>query len=298
MSDIVEFGKYKGLFPEKNISTNVAVIREDQKDLLAVSYNNYWASPKFKLRWFVGQAEFTPYHKVRQYLLELRTREDSLESQEYEYNKVKVQYKIAVREYENETDELKKELLGIEAKRLHNGIQSTGVRVRDLYIERQHFLDLIDEFNNSEEGKTADGRRYIDLIGTEHEEKLEKEYWTVRLARQAAMDMAAYGRIGTGNLEAIMQLQPDQQTEALQLAHTVSLAIEKKQNVLREQAAKALQITDAGKMLYIGELDPDLINAAISADRQLLDIANPLQTQTLSQSESDGIDTLSDVYNI
>jgi peptide subunit release factor RF-3 len=270
MNELVEFGKYKDMFPKKEISTNVAVIREDQKNILAISYNNYWATPKFKLKWFIGQAEYTPFHKIRQYLLELRAREDSLESQEYELAKIKVQLEIAERDYQEETDELKKKLIAVEVARMKNGVQSTSVRTRDLYMERQHFLDLIDDFNNSPEGKDAEGNRYIDMMGTDLEEKHEKDYWTVRLARQAAMDLCAYGRIGAGNLEAIMQLSADQQNEALKLAHTVQLAVDKRQEVMREEAAKALQITDTGKMLYIGELDPDIINAAISADRELI----------------------------
>lgn len=272
MSDIVEYGKYKDLFVKKEITTNTALIRQDQKNTLALAYNQYWASPKYKLKWFVGQAEFTPFHKIRQYLLELRTREDSIENQEYELAKVEADLAIQQREYDNETDELKKNRMMVEIKRMKNGVQSTAARVRDLYIEREYFLELIDEFNNSPEGKLEDGRRLIDLVGTPIEEKMEHDYWTVRLARQAAMDLCSYGRIGAGNLDAIMNMGTVQQEETLKLAHTIHLALEQKQNIIREQVAQNLQITDTGKLLYIGELDPDLINNAIQADRELMNL--------------------------
>ena len=49
-------------------------------------------------------------------------------------------------------------------------------------------------------------------------EKLEKEHWTLRLAKQTAMDMIAYGRAGVGNMEAVTMLEPEQQMEVMKVA--------------------------------------------------------------------------------
>jgi hypothetical protein len=276
MTDVVEYGKYKyeNHFPKKKLSTDVSLIPKKSQELIEFSYNNYWSTPKFKLKWFVGQAEYTPFHIIRQYLLELRAREDSIESQEYELKKVEIELKIAIRDRDEETDPLIKELLDLEVKRKTNGVSSTQARVKDLYIERQFFLELVEEFLNSPHGKTPDGRPLTSVLGTEEEELYEKEYWTVRLARQAAMDLCAYGRIGSGNLDAIMQLGADQREETLALAHTVNLAVEQQQTTLRQEAAKSLQLTNDGKMQYIGSLNPELINNAINADLELIKAAS------------------------
>lgn len=275
MTDIVEYGKYKyeNFFPKKKISTEVSLLPQKSQELIEFSYNNYWSTPKFKLKWFVGQAEYTPFHIVRQYLLELRAREDSLEAQEYELKKVEIELKIAERDRDNEKDPLLKEMLELEVKRKTNGVASTRTRVKDLYIERQFFLELVEEFLNGPHGKTPDGRPLTEVLGTEEEEKYEREYWTVRLARQAAMDLCAYGRIGSGNLDAIMQLDANQREETLALAHTVNLAVEQQQVTLRQEAAKSLQLTNDGKLNYIGSLDPQLINNAINADIELINAA-------------------------
>jgi hypothetical protein len=276
MTDIVEYGKYKyeNFFPKKKISTDLSLIPKKSQELLEFSYNNYWNTPKFKLKWFVGQAEHTPFHIVRQYLLELRAREDSLEAQEYELKKIEIELKMALRDRDECTDELLKEMLDLEVKKKQNGVASTQSRVKDLYIERQFFLELVEEFLNGPHGKTADGRPLTEVLGTEEEEKYEREYWTVRLARQAAMDLCAFGRIGSGNLDAIMQLAPDQREETLALAHTVNLAVEQQQVNLRQEAAKSLQMTNDGKLNYIGSLDPQLISNAINADLELIKAAS------------------------
>jgi hypothetical protein len=275
MTDVVEYGKYKyeNFFPKKKISSDVSLIPKKSQELIEFSYNNYWSTPKFKLKWFVGNAEFTPFHIVRQYLLELRAREDSIENQEYELKKVEIELKMAERACESETDPLVKELLELDVKRKTNGVASTRTRLKDIYIERQFFLELVEEFLAGPHGKTPDGRPLTAILGTAEEELYEREYWTVRLARQAAMDLCAYGRIGAGNLDAIMQLDANQREETLALAHTVNLAVEQQQTSLRQEAAKSLQLTNDGKMNYIGSLDPQLINSAINADLELIDAA-------------------------
>jgi hypothetical protein len=88
------------------------------------------------------------------------------------------------------------------------------------------------------------------------------------------MDLCAYGRIGSGNLDAIMQLGAEQREETLALAHTVNLAVEQQQTTLRQEAAKSLQLTNDGKMQYIGSLNPELINNAINADLELMKAAS------------------------
>jgi hypothetical protein len=275
MTDVVEYGKYKyeNFFPKKKISSDVSLIPKKSQELIEFSYNNYWSTPKFKLKWFVGNAEFTPFHIVRQYLLELRAREDSIENQEYELKKVEIELKMAERACESEADPLVKELLELDVKRKTNGVASTRTRLKDIYIERQFFLELVEEFLAGPHGKTPDGRPLTAILGTAEEELYEREYWTVRLARQAAMDLCAYGRIGAGNLDAIMQLDANQREETLALAHTVNLAVEQQQTSLRQEAAKSLQLTNDGKMNYIGSLDPQLINSAINADLELIDAA-------------------------
>jgi hypothetical protein len=107
----------------------------------------------------------------------------------------------------------------LEIMKLQRTQRKSTSRLRDAYDERDIYLKLIDEFNTSSEGYLEDGRRIMDIMTYPTEtEKLEKEYWTLRLAKQTALDMIAYGRAGVGNMEAVGMLEPEQQLEVMQLA--------------------------------------------------------------------------------
>ena len=51
----------------------------------------------------------------------------------------------------------------------------------------------------------------------ENKEEKELEYWQVRMGKQAAMDMMAYGRVGVGNMEAITQMPVEDQSRVLEI---------------------------------------------------------------------------------
>jgi len=42
------------------INSDVSMLSERDKELIKKSLNKEWTNPKFKLRWFVGQAQITP----------------------------------------------------------------------------------------------------------------------------------------------------------------------------------------------------------------------------------------------
>jgi hypothetical protein len=49
---------------------------------------------EFKVTNFIGNAQITPYAKLKQYLLELNTREGSVELMEYEVQKIGIEIEI------------------------------------------------------------------------------------------------------------------------------------------------------------------------------------------------------------
>ena len=50
------------------------MLTDREKDLVKISLNKEWTNPKFKLRWFVGQTQITPFAKFRQWLLEIKAK--------------------------------------------------------------------------------------------------------------------------------------------------------------------------------------------------------------------------------
>lgn len=218
-------------------------LREDQKEIIHYALNRESKMPKFKMRHFVGDAQVTPYAKLKQFLLELRVREENLAVMTYDVRKFEIELKILKKKYQDETDELQKELHSLEIERKERGLFVNKKSLDDVYKERQSLLELIDEFNNSDEGKLPDGRLIIEVLSDpEYEEYLEKELWTARLAKQSAVDLATSGRIGNGNLDAIIMLPPEQQVQVLAIASDYGTRVQSTMNVLSQETSKRLQL--------------------------------------------------------
>lgn len=202
------------------INSDVSMLSDQDRALVKLSLNKEWTNPKFKLRWFVGQAQITPFAKFRQWLLEIKTKEESIENMEYELAKHQLEIDRFKRMRDNSTDDLDRRAAELElwnTERLH---YMSRRRLQDWYLERQQLVDLLQEFLASDEAKLHDGtgRTFMDIINTEEEDKYEQELWTNRLAKQAACDLMFYGRINSGNMDAILSMSPEQQADTLKLA--------------------------------------------------------------------------------
>lgn len=218
------------------IESDVSMLSEQDKSLITVAMNKEWTNPKFKLKWFVGQAQITPFAKFRQWLLEIKAKEEAIENMEYELAKWDNEVAKLERDRDHCSDPLDKRTYEIEIWNT-NRLQTTSKRrLQDWYLERQQLIDLVNEFLNSPEGRTPDGRSYMEILNTEEEDLYEAEYWTNRLAKQAACDMMFYGRINSGNMDAILSLPAQQQTETLALAINYSTQLQQFQLELQQKA--------------------------------------------------------------
>lgn len=201
------------------INSDVSMLSDRDRELIKKSLNKEWTNPKFKLRWFVGQAQITPFAKFRQWLLEIKTKEEAIENMEYELAKHQVEIERFKRLRDSCTDDLDRRMAEIEMWNLERVHYMSKRRIQDWYLERQHLVDLLKEFLDSDEAKLKDGsgRTYMDIINTEEEDNFEAEIWTNRLAKQAACDLIFYGRINSGNMDAILTMSAEQQAETLAL---------------------------------------------------------------------------------
>jgi hypothetical protein len=298
--------KYHSNYSSRGSVTDQNILTDAEKELLFTAHNKEWTQPRFKVRWFIGEASFTPFGKLRQYMTELKSREYSIESLEYEIAKFEVQEKMFLRDAETTDDELQKEMLLIEAGKVRKDIGRSVNRCADVYKERRDYLDLIQELLDSPDGKTADGRSLMSIIGTPEEEEFEKQYWTVRMASQAAMDMSAYGRIGAGNLEAIQMLSPEQQVEVVGLANHMNLRFERRQDLIRNEVAKNLGLLPAKQAGYIGEVTSDFINKVLEVDKKGMEEelrarqmqVQPDEQQLIENNSGEKDDGLNQVYNV
>lgn len=265
------------------INTDVSMLGDVEKDAISYAINKEWTNPKFKLRWFVGQAQITPYSKLRQYLLEIKSKEESIENIEYEIAKYDVEVRRFKRMAEEAHDELDRELASVESWNAERNHIMSKRRLQDWYLERQHLLDLLQEFIESDEAQLPDGsgRTYMDILNTDEEDIYEAQYWTNRLAKQAATDMIFYGRIGTGNMDAILSVGSEQQAEILALTMNYSTQLQSYNLQLQSAAEENLK-------LHGGVDNKDLLAPTDKYSK----IENP--TPTTGGSE----ETINDIYNV
>lgn len=201
------------------------------------------ATPRFKLKYFVGGAQLTPYAMLKQWFMELRARQEAIDSIKIRLRKSEL---LALQEEEklnSATSDLQKEFIKLEIQDKRNDCVRFERQMRDTILERDDILKLINDFCKSEYAKLPDGTSLMDVFGNkELEEELEHQYWTVRMAKQAALDVMFYGRVNEGNMDAILMMHPDQQKQVLSLATQHALEIDNGVNQLKEQAYKKLRL--------------------------------------------------------
>lgn len=244
------------------------MLSDQDKDLIKKALNKEWTNPKFKLKYFVGQAQITPFAKFRQWLLEIKSKEESIENLEYEIAKHQVEVERFRRMAQEASDDLDRKLAELEMwnrERLH---YTSRRRLQDWYLERQHLIDLCNEFLASDENKLPDGtgRTYMDIMNTAEEDVYEAQYWTNRLAKQAACDMIFYGRINSGNMDAILMMNPEQQAETLALTINFATKLQTYQLELQKQADTMIGMSNIADMKSL--ITPRDHETSISIDQE------------------------------
>ena len=259
MSDgIAQFKKEASDYSSRVLSDTSMMSEEDYK-LLEYSLNKEWSNPKFKMRWFVGETQITPFSKVRQWILEIKSREEAIENLEYEIKKYQV---------------TRTQIM-------------TKRRLVNWYLERQQIIDLVNEFNESPEALLPDGsgRTYMDIMDTDEEDIYEAEFWTNRLAKQAATDLLFYGRVGTGNMDAILSMAPEHQTQTLTLAMSYGTQLQKINENIQLQVDETLSLGDKSD------------NAFLTTPLSLQEATQKLTMDTKSATAGPVGDDILNVYN-
>ena len=217
---------------------NLLMELSDSK-LIEISTQLNDGQSKFQNEYFVAGSQITPYKKVQQALLELQVRRNGRVELEYKLKKAIVQRKKLERNLTHATDELDIELLQIELDKTNFDI-SLYEKKRDTYErEISEFCDMIR--NHMDPDKSIDF-----YLSTDEDE--ERRYWITRMAKQAAVDLHCYGRIGSGNLDSIINMSPEDQVAVLQGAvHHSSLltaGVEKMQRQLQPQVEQIFKSVD------------------------------------------------------
>ena len=145
----------------------------------------------YQIQNFVLKSEVTTYRQIRQSLIELNARRDSLLQMEVDQKRRVIQRKKIERDLKKETDDLEKELLEIDLQEIYKDFEYAQKRIVLQKKEIKIFLDAI-------QSKFESKKQLQEFLENPNE---ERKYWIARMGKQAAMDMLCTGRIGVGNMD-------------------------------------------------------------------------------------------------
>lgn len=205
----------------------------------AVHMNN--GMTDYQSRHFVSGSQLTPWRKVRQALMELEVRYHAYFEIRNSLRKAEVLKEMFIRDIENEDDDLKRKMLEIDKDKNDYDITIWKRKLRQSEIEINSFLTFIKEHASTEEEL-----RYF----VEPNEEEERQYWCYRMAKQAAMDIIAFGRVGSGNMDSIAMMDKEDQLEVLRNAVRYAGLININISQLGDEAAK-----EAQELLNSGRID-------------------------------------------
>ena len=178
---------------------------EEEKTLeTALQFDN--GQSNYSSRNFVTKTGITPYKKIHQSFMELETRYHAYKSFVRNLREAEVRVKIIERDIKKEQDELERELMVIKLEDLIYDITVFKRKMSQCEREIRVYLEVIKD--------TKESNKQLEEYLPENDEE-ERKYWLIRMSKQAAMDIIAYGRIGSGNMDSILLMPEEDQLETL-----------------------------------------------------------------------------------
>jgi hypothetical protein len=207
---------------------------EDIKRTAAMAQNS--VMPLYKAKHFVGMAQITPYGAMKQYFLELAARQEMIWKTEYDKEIIEIKIARLHRDFETTTDELDIRGINNELREMKRRLSGYELLHRGQTDEMNMYIKFIKELDASVDGVTDNGDRLLDIVhDPEKNQELERDYWILRMGKQSAMDMIAYGKVGVGNIDSLTMMDKDAQRQALGMAADVLVWHENRmQNILME----------------------------------------------------------------
>jgi hypothetical protein len=191
-----------------------------KENILPKEYRDMvFSMSEFQIKHFVVNSQHNPFRQFKQILLELEVRHTNLEQIDLDIEKNRLERDLILEKIGEETSDAQKKLYEFDIKKIDITYDNI-TRSRERTIGEIGFLCKIEnEFRGQYDVKEL----------MDNQEHYEHEYWIKRLATQSALELLTVGRIGVGNLEALMQMGPENFREAL--VETTKIANEVKGQV-------------------------------------------------------------------
>lgn len=164
---------------------------------------------EYQNKHFVAASQLTPYRMLKQCLLELETRHHTWFNVKNKLKRKQIEIKMAKRDLQQfgHQDNLRAELIQVDIEDMENDCRIWERKIAQAEDEIKGFIEQVKQISNDDEELLQKAFTY------DNEE--ERKYWVTRMAKQAAMDMVAYGRIGSGNMDSIAMMPEEDQIMTL-----------------------------------------------------------------------------------
>ena len=181
-------------------------------DIIDAAVNLEMGQTMYQNDTFVVGSQITPYKKVQQALLELEARQHGYVELQYKHKLCTNSRKKLERELEREkkrpdSDELEVERLEIEWEKAKYDESLFEKKYLTYEREISEFCDMVRNHMDDKKG--------IEYYRVTQEDE-DRKYWITRMAKQAAVDVHNCGRIGSGNLDSILNMPAEDQLTTIQ----------------------------------------------------------------------------------
>jgi len=254
---------------ESSIRTDLSPHSYDNFDNYLIEKSVYHPFPQteFQCNHFVSGSHATSYRQVRQSLLEISTRQHAIEKINISARKSEIEIERCKKKIEETDDIFEKQLLELEIKDLSIDLCVWKKKIEQAHIEMKYFLDFVKGVCPNEK----ETEKFFELNPEE-----EHKYWIARLAKQLSIDIITSGRLGSGNLDTILQLPESDQVKTLQLALNYSGAINAGVDNLKLNAEKTIRFLkdELPNKNYLEE------NSDVTSETKSLQSTDKSQTDT------------------
>lgn len=176
------------------------------EDKLPQEYRDLiFSMSEFQIKHFVIGSQHNPFRQFKQILLELEVRTTNLEQMNLDMEKNRLERELAEEKMNKEESPAQKKLYAHEIKKLDIGLENGLRSIERTKGEMKYLENILKEFREK-----YDVKELVD-----NQDNHEHEYWIKRLATQSALELLTAGRIGVGNMEALLQMGPENFKKAL-----------------------------------------------------------------------------------
>lgn len=243
---------------DKSFVAEYGLTNFDQKLVLSAIQSDMGMTA-YQASRFVANSQLTPYKKVRQALMELEVRHHAYQEIRASLRRAEIGRLKMFQQMEFIKDPLDKELLQIDIDKNDYDISIWKRKLRQSEYEMKSFIDIVKEHAPDEESL-----KYYMTINEEE----ERQYWITRMGKQAALDIIAYGRIGSGNMDSIAMMKSDEQLDTLSLAVQYSGLINAGLHKISVSAQETVDKYLSNNDITIPELLDDKFNPSLQLTAQ------------------------------